>query len=101
MSDHGNSNKNQNPHHLYYIKDLKEDDVFKYGISDEKIDEDGLSKRPRLQVQFLNLAVGWIRYFAKIILFDIPGKRRAREIENEYIERYSKENGMKPRGNLR
>ncbi len=101
MPLHGNSNKNMLPHHLYELRDLKEDDVFKYGISDEEIGEDGLSKRPRNQVRFLNLAVNWIRYVAKIILFDIPGKKRAKEIENGYIQKYKKKNGKKPRGNLR
>lgn len=33
MSEHGNSNKNNKPHHLYEIRDSEDDDVFKYGIS--------------------------------------------------------------------
>lgn len=45
MSRHGNSLNNPNPHHLYKIIDREDNDVFKYGISDDPIDEDGLSKK--------------------------------------------------------
>lgn len=47
MSEHGNSNKNNKPHHLYEIRDSVDDDVFKYGISHDPIDEDGYSNRMR------------------------------------------------------
>ena len=30
---HGNSLKNTDPHHLYEIRDVQENDIFKYGIS--------------------------------------------------------------------
>jgi len=76
MSEHGNSNKNNKQHHLYEIKDSVDDDVFKYGISHDPIGEDGYSKRMRIQVDFLNLGVKWLRFFARILLIDIPGKRR-------------------------
>ena len=33
MTGHGNRNDNNNPHHLYEIRDSVDDDVFKYGIS--------------------------------------------------------------------
>jgi URI fold toxin 2 len=33
MSEHGNSNKNNKPHHLYEIRDSVDDDVFKYGLA--------------------------------------------------------------------
>lgn len=74
MSEHGNSNKNNKPHHLYEIRDSVDDEVFKYGISHDPIDEDGYSKRMRTQVDFLNLGVKWLRF--RILLFDIPGKKR-------------------------
>jgi len=45
MSKHGNSLENVNPHHLYEIRDLAENDVFKYGVSDDPIERDGLSKQ--------------------------------------------------------
>ena len=55
MSFHGNSKENNNPHHLYEIRDKELDDIFKYGISAEPIGADGLSKRMRRQLTFLNL----------------------------------------------
>ena len=59
MAEHGNSNNNPKPHHLYEIRDSSDDSVFKYGISHDPIDENGLSKRMRLQVNFLNLGVNF------------------------------------------
>jgi len=50
MIPHGNSNQSNRPQHLYEIRDKQEDTVFKYGISDNPIDEDGLSKRIRNQL---------------------------------------------------
>ena len=100
MKRHGNSNDNMNPHHLYEIRDSVDDGVFKYGISDEPIDEDGQSSRMKLQVNFLNLGVNWLRFFARILLFDISGRRKAKGIETEHIKNYEDLNGKKPRGNL-
>lgn len=99
MNEHGNSLENPNPHHLYEIRDTGENDVFKYGISDDPIDKDGLSKRLRTQVAFLNRAVGLLRFVGAILVRNIPGRTRAREIEDEYIDRYFEEKGRKPRGN--
>lgn len=58
MAEHGNSNKNSKPHHLYEIRDSEDDDIFKYGISHYPIGEDGYSSRMRIQVDFLNVGVG-------------------------------------------
>lgn len=58
MGFHGNSRKNKKAHHLYAIYDKEENDVFKYGISDKSIGEDGYSQRVREQVDYLNRAVG-------------------------------------------
>ena len=99
MSEHGNSNKNNKPHHLYEIRDSVDDDVFKYGISHDPIDEDGYSNRMRTQVDFLNLGVKWLRFFARILLLDIPGKKEAKRIEKQYIRKYKEEHGHRPRGN--
>jgi len=57
MDFHGNSRKNSRDHHLYAIHDVEENDIFKYGISDKPIKEDGYSKRMRDQVDYLNRAV--------------------------------------------
>jgi len=42
---HRNSHKNQAHHHLYEIYDKEEEEVFKYGISSDPIEEDGISRR--------------------------------------------------------
>ena len=100
MTRHGNRNDNDNPHHLYEIRDSIDDDVFKYGISHDPIDEEGQSNRMKKQVNFLNLGVNWLRFFAQILLLNIPNKKEAKTIEDEYIDNYEKQNGRKPRGNL-
>jgi hypothetical protein len=98
---HRNSLDNDEPHHLYGIFDKQEEEVFKYGISSDPIDDDDLSRRIRRQLRILNLGAGWLRYFAKILLRGIAGRRRAEEIEDEYIKAFEKDKGRMPRGNLR
>ena len=100
MKRHGNSNDNNKPHHLYEIRDSIDDDIFKYGISHDPIDEEGQSNRMKVQVNFLNLGVNWLRFFAQIVLFRIPGKKEAKRIEEEHIQNYKTQNGRRPRGNL-
>ncbi len=97
--DHGNLNTNEKPHHLYEIRDSVDDDVFKYSISHDPIGADGLSKRIRVQVNFLNTGVDWRRFFARILLLDILGRKAAKRIETEHIAKYKEENGRRPRGN--
>jgi hypothetical protein len=99
MKVHGNSKKNQEPHHLYEIWDKKEKDVYKYGISDDPIEKDGLSKRVRSQISLFNNIVNWARFIGRIILKNIPGRKKALELEDEYIEAYLKKHGKTPRGN--
>ena len=53
----------------------------------------------RKQVNLGNLFVGWIRFFANIILKNIQGREKAEEIEREYIDAYEEKHGRKPRGN--
>lgn len=96
---HGNSLKNNAPHHLYEIIDIQENDTFKYGISDDPIGEDGLSKRLRDQITLYNVVAGFIRFFARILIKNIPGRKEALKIEKEHIKTYKDENGRKPRGN--
>lgn len=100
MHLHGNSNKNQKPHHLYGIYDKKKDNLFKYGISHDPIDADGLSDRVRNQVNFINLAVDWLRFYGKILIANIPGRERAKLIETQFIDAYREKHGANPRGNL-
>ncbi|MBI5914631.1 MAG: hypothetical protein HY842_04585 [Bacteroidetes bacterium] len=98
---HRNSNENELPHHLYEIWDKQDEEVFKYGISSDPIEEDGLSKRIREQVQGLNLAAGWLRYLARIIISGIINRLAAKAIEDEYMDAFEEKNGRLPRGNLR
>ena len=100
MKFHGNSNKNNKEHHLYGVYDSEEDDLFKYGISDKPIEEDGYSSRMREQVDYLNRAVGWIRFFAKVLIKGIMGKGQARKIEDEHVDDYRQKYGRNPRGNV-
>ena len=97
---HGNSNENNNPHHLYEIGDRKEDDVYKYGISDKPIEEeDGLSSRVRDQVYQLNLPENWLRFTGRILIKNIANRLLAKELEREHIKSYVEKNGKRPRGN--
>ena len=98
---HRNFNWNEDPHHLYEIVDKMNDDVFKYGISSDPIGKDGMSDRMRKQVHLLNRVDEWLRFFARILIRDIPGKQAARILEGEHIRQYEKLHGHKPRGNLR
>jgi len=98
-SPHGNSHDNQEFHHLYAIDDLKNETVFKYGISDDPIDEDGISSRIRKQLSLFNLIAGWIRFTARILKVNIGGRKKAEEIEKQYVDDYVKKHHKKPPGN--
>ncbi len=93
---HGNEKRNPKPHHLYEIRDKVDNDVFKYGISADPIEEDGYSNRMRKQVNLGNLFVGWLRFFARILRRNIPGREKAEDIEQDYIDEYEKKYGRKP-----
>ena len=96
---HGNNKKNPKSYHLYEILDILEDEVFKYGISGDPIDKDGLSKRLREQVDLFNLVANWYRFEGRILVKDIAGNEAARLLEEAFIDAYEKLYGHKPRGN--
>jgi len=98
---HKNSNQSMVPNHLYEIIDKENEDTFKYGISADPIGEDGLSDRMREQITFLNLVFEWSRFFGRILIFDIPGKKEARQLEKDHIKAYEELHGRKPKGNIR
>lgn len=98
---HGNSHENDKLHHLYEIKDKQEEDIFKYGISADPIEADGISKRLRNQLNLMNLIAGWLRYFSNILIRDIEGRKEAERIERAHIDAYEKKHGRKPKGNLK
>jgi URI fold toxin 2 len=96
---HGNDHRNSNPHHLYDLFRSSNHDTFKYGISDDPIDEDGLSARVRDQLEALNLAAEYQKFEAEILLIDIPGRKKALEVERHYIDAYYERHGHNPIGN--
>lgn len=100
MSKHRNSDDNDELHHLYIIIDKTDNSLFKYGISCDPIKADGLSKRMRIQLRYLNIIDDWTRFFARIIIFNIEGRVEAKRIESEHIEVYKLKYGQRPRGNL-
>jgi hypothetical protein len=96
---HGNSNENDKNHHLYQIIDNSDNVVFKYGISDDPLNEDGSSPRANTQVSLFNNVVGFIRFYATVLISGIKGRINAKTLENQYINEFEKLNGAKPRGN--
>lgn len=99
MGIHKNSNENMDDHHLYEIVDSEDNTVFKYGICGKPLNSDGTSKRANEQLTVFNRLVGYVQYFANILITGIPGRVKAKEIENEYIEKFEQEHGHRPRGN--
>jgi len=84
---------------LYEFFDQKENEVFKYGISADPIEADGLSRRIRRQLSIFNLAAGWLRYIARILVSNISGRKAAEKIENQHMEDFQTKHGHLPRGN--
>ncbi len=99
MKEHGNSRRNPNAHHLYDIHKIRNRDIFKYGITDDEIEADGLSARVRTQVGDMNLAAEYKKYEAEILIQDIPGRAEALRIERQFIDAYFLKHGRNPKGN--
>jgi URI fold toxin 2 len=101
MEFHGNSTKSKRANHLYVIIDKVDGFAFKFGISAGRIGKDGLSRRVRAQITFINLVVGWDRFFGEILVKNIVGRIEAEKMEDELIENFSLEHGKYPRGNAK
>ncbi len=97
---HGNSYQNRKMHHVYVIFDKQDDDIYKYGISHDPIDVDGLSDRLRDQLDLYNRIAGWQRFYAEILHSEIDGRLAARQIEQTLIREYKQTHGRRPTGNL-
>jgi hypothetical protein len=97
---HRNLLSNDEPHHVYEIRDKLEDDTFKYGISSDPIGADGLSKRIRKQLNLLNLIDNWERFYAVILVENIEGRVAAKKNESKFIETYRNKKGRNPKGNI-
>ncbi|MBL7814639.1 MAG: hypothetical protein JNL70_06505 [Saprospiraceae bacterium] len=100
MKLHGNALDNPNIHHLYDIYKKANGDTYKYGISDDPIDSDGLSERARKQMTEMNRAAEFDKYGAQILVKDIEGRADAIRIERQYIDAYYHKHGRNPIGNL-
>ena len=97
---HGNALDNPNMPHLYDIFKKADGDTFKYGISDDPIEDDGLSERCRKQKHEMNRAAEFDKYSAQVVLTEIPGRKEAARIERGYIDAYYDEHGRNPVGNI-
>ncbi len=49
----------------------------------------------------MNLAVGWLRYLARILLTGILNRLLAKRIEDEHMDAFEEKNGWLPSGNKR
>lgn len=96
---HGNSLESTDLNHLYEIRDIQENDTFKFGISHDPLEADGLSKRLRDQLSLYNVVAGFVRFFALILMKNIPDRKKAVKHEKDHIRAYYKKHGRKPRGN--
>jgi hypothetical protein len=96
---HRNSHENKEAHHLYEFFDQQENEVFKYGISSDPIEADGLSRRIHRQLSIFNLAAGWLRYIARILVSNISGRKAAEELEDKFMQEFEDKHGRLPRGN--
>ncbi len=97
---HGNSYQNKKLHHIYVIYDKQDDAIYKYGISHDAIDTDGLSARLRDQLDLFNRIAGWSRFYGEIIVQSIEGRLAARQQEQALINAYKSQFGKRPNGNL-
>ncbi len=101
MPFHGNSYQNELLHLLYVIYDKETGDVDKYGITDDPVNEKGICERVQEQLDLFNRIARWERFYMEILMQDIPGRKKAREIETAHIMAYFQEHGHKPPGNKR
>jgi URI fold toxin 2 len=100
MKPHANSHDNDAQHHLYEIFDVERDNIFKYGISGKPLNSDGSSPRANEQVSLFNRVVGMVRFFARILMVEIPGRKRAEDIETKHIKAFKDKYGHNPPGNV-
>ena len=100
MKLHANSHENDAEHHLYEIFDVERNSVYKFGICGKSLNTDGSSPRANEQIALYNRVVGMNRFFAKVLIVGISGRKRAEEIEKEYVDAFREVCGINPQGNL-
>ncbi len=99
---HGNSKESKKEQHLYEIKEKEADETIKFGISGSKLNKNGSSPRANSQINRLNKKVGIKKFFAKIRIKGIKGRKEALEKEKEVIRQYLKKNkGKMPKAQKR
>jgi hypothetical protein len=96
---HGNDLNNDLEHHLYEIFDKQKETTYKYGISCTELNEDGASSRADEQSAVFNRIAGWIRFISKVLIKNISGRKKAKEIEEQFIDEYELKHGKRPNGN--
>jgi URI fold toxin 2 len=96
---HANSHENLDLHFLYEILDNLRQDTYKYGISSDELKAGNTSEYLEKQLKMLNSAAEMDRYDAEILLRDIIGRLKAKQIEDKYMLRYEALFGRLPRGN--
>ncbi|MFK8161516.1 MAG: hypothetical protein AB8H12_03550 [Lewinella sp.] len=100
MKFHGNQKTNRRPHHLYLIYDYRRRQIYKFGISHDPVEQDGLSKRLRSQLKLHNSTEDVLRYRGRVLIIDIEGREKAYWLEDESIDTFRlKHHGTFPNGN--
>ena len=92
---HGNSKDSKKKHHLYAIIEIFRNLVFKFGISGEKLNKDGSSRRANKQVNKLNKMAGINAFKSEILEIDIDGREVSLKKEIEVTKKFKDENGGK------
>lgn len=105
---HGNSAASERPQHVYEI--LRTDahgntDVYKYGVSGDRVNASGGSARAERQVSALNRASGGQYTYRSSIVADIPAgpgaRAKALALERFLVYQHRDMTGAKPPGNIR
>jgi len=96
---HGNSNSNPDEHHLYGIFEVETNELYKYGISNQPLNDDGSSPRANQQLSVFNQLFGYIKFYAKVLINKISGRIEVKKLENTYIANHIAKFGKPPRGN--
>ena len=82
---------------MFYDHELHR--IHKFGISERPIFEDGTSQRMREQYRLMLQLVNADRITMRNIHREIAGRRRAIELEGDFVEAYVKKYGEEPIGN--
>jgi len=88
---HGNSKDSTKPQHRYEISGEETGDVKKTGISGEKLNDDGSSKRANKQVNKANKNPGGEKLRADVKETNIPGRAEGLKAERDATNKLSSE----------